>query len=266
MKKKFTKGPIIVGGVGGSGTRTIAEILKQSGVFMGSALNNANDNMTLAPKFPIMRDLIQCRNVKENQVLRKLVTLFFLESVYKKLIIHKTLSQFEKRMFLDYIKNNDKYIGWGWKVPGNFIVLKYIVNYFHNTKYIHIIRNGLDMAFSSNQNQLHNWGDYYNVNKVNQSLPQISLDFWYRANKKAIEESQNLLKNNFLLIRFEELCYKPKENISKILDFARIKEYELDNLIELVKIPETIGRYKKNDLSTFNKADYNKLTELGYNK
>ena len=42
MSEYFKTDPIIVGGVGGSGTRIIGEVLKQMGVFIGSDLKEAN--------------------------------------------------------------------------------------------------------------------------------------------------------------------------------------------------------------------------------
>ena len=43
--KKYVIGPVAIGGVGGSGTRVIAEILIQLGFYIGSDLNSANDNL-----------------------------------------------------------------------------------------------------------------------------------------------------------------------------------------------------------------------------
>ncbi|MDX1409058.1 MAG: hypothetical protein R3330_13010, partial [Saprospiraceae bacterium] len=40
--------PVIVGGIGGSGTRVVAEILQASGVYLGTYLNAALDNVFFA--------------------------------------------------------------------------------------------------------------------------------------------------------------------------------------------------------------------------
>ncbi len=39
-------GPVIIGGIGGSGTRVVAEILTLFGYFMGHDLNSAGDILT----------------------------------------------------------------------------------------------------------------------------------------------------------------------------------------------------------------------------
>jgi len=43
-KTRFS-GPVVVGGLGGSGTRVVAEILIEFGFYLGSDLNAANDNL-----------------------------------------------------------------------------------------------------------------------------------------------------------------------------------------------------------------------------
>ena len=44
FKNKYNA-PVVVGGVGGSGTRLIAECLKEAGYFMGADINDAKDNL-----------------------------------------------------------------------------------------------------------------------------------------------------------------------------------------------------------------------------
>lgn len=246
MKKYFDSDPVVIGGVGGSGTRIIAEILKQSGVFMGSLLNAANDNMQLAGKFPYMRDIIQNKNpINKNA-------------------IYKILIQFEIQMSHDFHKNNEKHIRWGWKIPGNYFILKYLKTQYQDMKYIHIIRNGFDMAFSKNQNQLFNWGAYYGIDKDKQPIPKAAFRFWYAANKTAIAEGKELLKDNFLLIKFEELCLNPEKVISRILDFINFEKSNLNELLKLVEPPNTINRHKKHDLTIFDKDDFSKVVEFDY--
>lgn len=54
MKKNILPGPVAIGGVGGSGTRVFAEILRGFGFYIGDCLNGALDNLwfTLLCKRP----------------------------------------------------------------------------------------------------------------------------------------------------------------------------------------------------------------------
>ena len=42
---------IAIGGLGGSGTRAVAEVFKQTGIYMGDDLNRANDNLLFTRLF-----------------------------------------------------------------------------------------------------------------------------------------------------------------------------------------------------------------------
>ena len=43
--QKGLTGPVVIGGVGGSGTRVLAEILSLFGFYLGNDLNGAKDNL-----------------------------------------------------------------------------------------------------------------------------------------------------------------------------------------------------------------------------
>ena len=134
---------------------------------------------------------------------------------------------------------------------------------FPKMKYIHTIRNGLDMAFSKNQNQLINWGNYYGVDQTKIPLPKASLEYWFNANSKAISQAKELLEDRFILIRFEELCLNPKKKIERIMRFLKVGiNPELE---KLVKVQPTTGRYKKNDMSVYDEIDFEKVKQFGYN-
>lgn len=215
-------GPVAIGGVGGSGTRVVAEIIKRLGFYIGGDLNLANDNLwfTLLFKRP---DWFSKTHTNEKEILRafssfeKIMTGARLNSndwsfIYEaaKEISKKghdkdgngrgfwpfkrVISIFFRRKF-----NPDKHIGWGWKEPNTHVYLPFIIKAFKNVKYIHVIRNGLDMAFSRNQAQLFNWGPLYGVSTDTKQfpLPKLSLQCWIEANKKAIESGKLLGKKFF---------------------------------------------------------------------
>jgi hypothetical protein len=112
---------------------------------MGSKTNSANDNMEFANLF---------FNYNEET---------FRDIIRNKTIIFQKLSEFEQLIFNSDQLKLSNYIGWGWRNPLSHIYLDFLSQYFKNLKYIFIIRNGLDMAYSNNQNQLINWGSFFNV-------------------------------------------------------------------------------------------------------
>jgi len=171
--------PVAIGGIGGSGTRVVAEILKRCGFYMGSDLNHSNDNLWFT-------------------LLLKRASWFIRKSAGDESDIHRGITLFHKAMLgqsysardlafllqatLDIAAHGHDHIQsgkgwwafqraqnilkarggsaatWGWKEPNTHIFIQYLEHHFHHMKYIHLIRNGLDMAFSQNQAQLFNWG------------------------------------------------------------------------------------------------------------
>jgi hypothetical protein len=88
-------------------------------------------------------------------------------------------------------------------------------------KFIHVLRDGRDMALSRNQNQIHkhgpavlSWGE-----RLFRSVPERSVLMWEKVNSHAADYGQSILRDNYLRIRFEDLCAKPLETTVQILNF-----------------------------------------------
>ena len=262
MKHYFTESPVIIGGVGGSGTRAVTELLKRGAYFMGNDLNESNDNMQLAHYFPKFRRIIQNKETLFEKVSRFPGKLIKGNKTYKQTYIHNSLCDFEKQMYDDWKDLSLENTSWGWKIPGNFLILDILADHYRGLKYIHTIRHGLDMAFSKNQNQLRNWGDYYGISTHVIALPKVALSYWIKANKKAIQDARDILKNRFLLLNFDRMCINPENEIRKMIEFLGCDD--IINHIEIIKKPKTIERYKSEDLSIFSDSEIDEVKQLGF--
>lgn len=285
-------GPVVIGGVGGSGTRIVAELLNKMGFYLGNDLNSANDNLLFTLLFKRPKWFISVS--KKPSVIYKRLSIFkkFMLNHFNlfnkdeiNLIISVIISSlfyshnylgtgrglWSYKRFLKIIKTKadlSNYVGWGWKEPNSHIYIKYLNDYFKNFKYIHVIRNGLDMAYSNNQQQLYNWGYLFCVEipKSAKLLPRASLEYWIKSNKKVISFCRHFSKNNFLLINYDNLCSVPSKEIERLINFLglEIKNINIIKLCSLIKKPISIGRYKKYDLSIFRKEQIDAVRELGF--
>ena len=136
-------------------------------------------------------------------------------------------------------------------------------------KYIHVIRNGLDMAYSTNQAQLHNWGDLFGRDHVahgGTQRAQKSLEFWIRANVQAIERGRNLLGERFLLVNYDDLCLNPGPHIQRICGFLGrdCSSQEFETLVRIPRIPASLGRFRTQDLSIFDPHQIDTVRSLGF--
>lgn len=280
---------VAVGGGGGSGTRVVAEIIQKSGYYIGADLNKSLDNLwfTLLFRrpwhFPMNSDFDELNGLLDiffaamqgqfnlglghlNQVVGAAWDFWFHESRRKKSIfwIKNRIKSLIKSS-----KNNsfgEGVIGWGWKEPNTHIFLPYLVQRNDIFCYIHVIRHGLDMAFSWNQNQLYDWHNHFDI-KLPESeteMPKVSLKYWVSSNKRAIEIGQRQLGDNFYILNFDDLCLKPKEEIEKLLAWLHLPMVELEDVASLVKAPNSIGRYKRHDLKIFSRNDIEFVEDMGF--
>ena len=269
--------PVVIGGVGGSGTRLIAQCLKEVGFYIGSDLNVANDNLW----FTLLFKRIEILDVSDSEF-DELVDIFFkamtgsgpftevqvniikdLASLGREQHPAKWLRErantllSEKRM----IEPN---MNWGWKEPNTHVVIDRLRKSLPNMKYIHVMRNGLDMAHSTNQNQLKLWGKHF-IGSNYQISPFYSLKYWCVVHQRVLEIGTSI-GNDFLLLNFDNFTMQPEKGIEELLMFLGldVTTTQINMLSRLIKIPESIGRFKKHGINIFDEADVAFVKQLGF--
>jgi MoaA/NifB/PqqE/SkfB family radical SAM enzyme len=286
-------GPIVVGGIGGSGTRVVAAILRDIGYYMGSDLNDSLDNLwfTLLFKRPrwfctqrdlpseIFRGLSIFKKIMKGDASISFSDYAFVISALVEIMAHGHDHlgsgrgvwplKHVRTMFQQRKKTGFEYIGWGWKEPNSHIFLEYLNVYFPDLKYVHTIRHGLDMAFSRNQAQLYNWGKLLGVEKPkdSESIPAASLEFWIRANQKAISFGKHTLGNRFYLLNFDQLLRNPTEEVTAFLKFLHYEYMDsnvISRLCQILRGVDSMGRYQRENLALFRQESLNEVTNLGF--
>lgn len=273
---------IAIGALGGSGTRAVADILIKSGIYMGNNLNSPNDNLLFTSLFKNpgwYEKATEEEKTKRIALFQKYMTNAYLTLQDKADILRASYtnpcysSRLKFNLKLLFSINRSKKqqnMLWGWKEPNTYMYLPELANFFPDLKYIHVIRNGLDMAFSKNRQQLINWGPHFNIEVTkhdNQSELAIKqLDFWIQANQYAIETGKNLLANNFYLLNHEQLCSQPVEEVDKLLQYLNLEIIKKDKekLYEIPIVPSSNERYLNYDLSIFSKKKLEEVTKLGF--
>jgi hypothetical protein len=290
--QKGLPGPVVIGGVGGSGTRVLAEILSLFGIYLGNDLNGAKDNLMYTLLFKRPNWFYRNKDNKETiqtglNVFHKIMKgrkrftipeiIFVLKALFSQLFFgHNYRGSGRKlrpimRIQKTFNSTKDpktRYVGWGWKEPNSFLLIHYIAEKYKNLKYIHMIRHGLDMAFSKNQNQLFNWGPLYGVKRptISSQIPSAALQYWIRANLQMLATGEKLLPDRFLKITFEKLCNSPESEIQKIINFLNIdpEDEVYQRALKLPQKPKSMGRYRNYDLSQFEANDIERLSKFGY--
>jgi hypothetical protein len=221
------KAPVCIGGLGGSGTGMVAEILIKLGFFLGKDLVGNYD----------CREFNQLL-IRPDWYRKQIESDDFSETV-------NALEVFSKRML-----QHEAY-AWGWKEPNSHIFINHLADFFSGLKYILVLRHGLDMVFSINQRQLASWGWFFDVAS---DAHDGALEYWIKANMRAIDLGKMLLGDRFLVVHYEHFCKFPILAVNRLIEFLGIDISDEQRSIAY-SIPfdnPTINRYKKYDLDVFN--------------
>ena len=270
---------IAIGTLGGSGTRAIADVFIQAGIYMGDQLNIANDNLIFTRLF---KNPNWYRSATEKEIQNRL-TLFknymskdaispaeFIEicrsaSSNKVFPSNKEFYFSLSRKMLNKRKDEQR---WGWKEPNTQIYADIFMDFYSNLKYIHIIRHGLDMAFSKNKQQLKNWGWKFNIHlsgKENDTEMAVKqLDYWIRSNQ-FIREVCAKHPERCLIVYYKDFCTDPIKQIDRMPEFSGINP-DMKTRANLYRIPQKSGtnhRYKERDISIFSDEQIEQVIALG---
>ncbi len=247
---------LFIGGLGGSGTRVYAEILKQLGICMGKDLNPENDYLLFTRLFKQPEWYVKA---DQNDIFQRL-------SLFKQITVGENIDKAARIKFNEICKNNKTIITnpqidlkaialnnkektiWGWKEPNSYFLIKEISNHFPNIKFILVVREAKNMALSKNKQQLKNWGELlFNFERNENGYSKLDqLNFWIEANNRALKLCEKYMPNRYIVSRLEDLYIDPKNEIDRITNFLdyNFPEYKKDTVIKIPINPRSANRYE----------------------
>jgi GT2 family glycosyltransferase len=210
--------PGVIGATGGSGTRVLAAIVQRGGMFVGSDLNRSLDALDFAAFF----DRWAGRELPAGAAaeLRALVA--------------RQHSEAQGRP-------------WGWKEPRSIYLLPFLAAELPGLRFLHIVRDGRDMAFSENQVQLRKHGDAV-LGRTDEPKALRSIALWRQMNLRAADFGERELGDRYLRVRFEDLCAQPAATVAQVLRFFGLDGDAERIAAEEVQTPPTLGRWREADL------------------
>lgn len=271
--------PVAVGGLGGSGTRVVAAILAAAGIRMGPDLNQSLDNLwftllfkaTDVPDYPHDRfDAIVsafCGAMSGQGEL----------SAYQRSQVMAAGAHLGKRHGSEWLqRRRQSFIGafdsprsvrplWGWKEPTTHMLLPRLNQAIPGLRYIHVVRHGLDMAYSRNQNQMRLWGRRLLSGDMSHAEPRLSLAFWVASHRRILEIG-NAMGSRFLLVDYDRLCSDPEREVDSLFSFLGVEPEEtmLAEAYRLIHSSPNAGRFRAHSEGHFDPGDLAYLDNLGY--
>lgn len=277
---------VFVGGLGGSGTRVVAELIAALDFSMGEDLNESLDDLTYTLLFKRPSWFV---NASPQE-------LSFYLDLYLKVKNKHLLSEQDSKLltaaYEDMYANGHNVTGdgkgawatarldacrsdksrestfrsWGWKEPNSFLMAKNILKRCQQTKFVFVMRNGLDMAFSKNRQQLFNWHALFNIadprNVGDDELPLLMLEYWLAVADEMHTLQETMGRHRVLLLKFEDLFIDTQSSLYKVSNFLNVPKEQFGNV--RLEAPSSINRYQQQDLSCFTSAQFDRLAAFGY--
>ncbi len=271
---------VAIGGLGGSGTRIAAQILQKMGFYIGPILNPPLDNLLFTLLFK-RRDWI--KEFPSDAEICGMIDLFTsamrdgvgqafeqvpsaeLENLFNNALGNGISRARFKDVLTSLPPKMDMTSSFAWKEPNTHVFLGQIARRLPDLKYIHVIRNGLDMALSGNRQQLTNWGRHYGIEAGDAPDTTSQLNFWLAANRRAIKIGQEMKSGQFYLLNFDNLCLNFEAEVRLLETFLdrTLSEADLRYFAQNIKC-SSIGRFRDAPPNTFSISECKAVQELGF--
>jgi len=213
--------PVIIFNKSHSGSRVLAELMTAGGVFMGAHCNESGDSLD-------MLDLVTF-----------LVGKYYPD--YSRLWAANSpadeeLASLVRSSFQGHFEGYDRQAAmpWGWKLCETTYILPVLDYLFPQAKFIHLIRDGRDVAFCDHHGPSDAWWRkiYFNTDRI-QTLhgmrltgpayrrrsPVFNALHWMNSVTVGMNFGM-MLRERYLEVRYEELCGNFVPVAQRVLEFA----------------------------------------------
>jgi Sulfotransferase family len=268
--------PVVVGGMGGSGTRVVVRILRRTGRYMGVNVNDPQE------------DALDFAGFDYRWAPRYLAAL----GAGAPLPHAEMAVEFEEALERFLRGRDDPAQPWGWKHSPSVHLLPFMDARFPGLRFIHVIRDGRDTAMGTSGGRTHTRrlgravldGDPTPVTPETpmwrgraaaadggpEATPLRQIRFWRAVHTAAADYGESNMPRRYLRIRLEDLCSDPHTYVRQIIDFAGAAYPRETAVLEAaaeVVTPDTIGRWRHEApgvLSDVHRLAGDSLRRFGY--
>lgn len=265
--------PVAIGGVGGSGTRLVAQLLRAAGISIGDDFNESSDTLWFTLLFK-RREILECGEAEFDLLTDALVAALAggcplapaTEARVRELAredrAQYPASWLQERCESLLAASRRPAHGrpWGWKEPNTHVVIERLWQRIPGLRYVHVVRHGVDMAFSSNQNQLALWGPMV-LGDEGDATPRRSLAYWCRVHRRM----QALFADNpgrMYWLDYDALRRSPRVELDGLCEFMGIDASRMHGSLGAIRSQP--HRFILEPAHGFYQEDLDFVRSLGY--
>lgn len=226
--------PLIILGMHRSGTSMTVRLLSDLGIFMGRWLSRDDEAVYFQRLNRIIYNSVQADWSNIDQLLGFIHDQKFITqqtNMLKNQITGEKLYLFGYPGLADFFGlklyrklDISRLPAWGWKDPRTTLTFPIWLNIFPNAKWLHIIRNGIDVAISIHRRSLKQQKKIRNRIFPIDYKP-ITLDFtycfrlWEKYITFTLENKHLIPSDRYLEIQYEKFLEEPQRYLNIICDF-----------------------------------------------
>jgi hypothetical protein len=214
--------PIVVFNKSHSGSRLLARLLEEGGIFMGAHRNGSGDSVDVL------------------KLVEYLVTQYYPDyaPLWDGGVVDDALPELVREVFSSHLGGFSGNGSWGWKLCETSHILPVVDYLFPSARYIHLVRDGRDVAFSDHRapNRPFWKKIYFNTDGISawRGLKFHSRDYARRShiynalhwvNSVTVGRFYGaMLRERCLEVRYEDLCGDYDNCARRVLAFAGVEE------------------------------------------
>jgi hypothetical protein len=223
--------PLVIGGLGGSGTRVFARVVQLGGIFMGAGLPESEDAValeTFADKWTVPYAAARVRGQSLDGI------------------------ELMRNEFEECMRRHREPAGtdaaWGWKKPQSIHLLPFLIEQFPRLRFVHVVRDGRDLAFGGRARP-EVTSAYLDAEMEDKPESVRLLAFWAASNRLAAEVAARELADRYLVLRFEDMCLQPEPTITRLLEFSGVAADPdlVARAATEVELSDSLGRWRSAD-------------------
>lgn len=187
---------IFMGGYMSSGTTLMRSIL------------DVHPSVKCGPEIKLTAQTLHYLNsVRENKVMVK----FMKDAGVKDMVVNKAYGLFVYYMIMNNVQKTERICN---KEPGNMLQIEYFNKTFPNSKFIFVVRDGRESAYSwiTRHRRTLSFANFFKA-----------LKSWNDYNSDAYEQCMNTGEDYCKIVRYENLVQKTKETIEDVAIFLNLE-------------------------------------------
>lgn len=261
--------PLLIAGIGGSGTRVVARLLVELGFYIGEDLNDALDNLsyTLLLKRPRWYMRASTRQRRVDAGLRPLVRSLTTadrpsprEGITLAGAVIGTVPRGNdrlgrrrglqwapgavRRLLASHGHDPARTPGWGFKEPNAMVLLPELITALPELRFIHVVRDPDQVSRGKNQTMVHNWSLHLGLEPPapGDDLVGRSLEFGRVLTERTERVGRERLGDRYHQLDVNRLCAAPFTEIDPLLAFLGVEaDEQMRARLAAIPEPERLG-------------------------